>query len=101
MTSPLQDVLERLHTRFSPLTTGDVATYIPELAKANPADFAVCCATVDGELYAVGDADIPFTIQSISKPSVYGLALDDLGADRVMASVDVEPSGEAFNAISL
>ena len=44
---------------------------------------------------------MPFTIQSISKPFVYALALDDAGVDGVLARVGVEPSGEAYNAISL
>jgi glutaminase len=101
MDSPLQDTLARLHARFSTLFRGEVATYIPELGRADPAAFAICCATVDGHLYAAGDADAPFTIQSISKPFVYGLALEDFGVDEVAAKVGLEPSGEAFNAISL
>lgn len=101
MSTPLQDALEELHARLSALDDGAVATYIPELGNANPDHFAICIATADGHVYSVGDADVPFTIQSISKPFVYGLALDDLGPDAVLAKVGVEPSGEAFNAISL
>lgn len=101
MSTPLQDALEDLHNRLSALDAGAVATYIPELGNADPAHFAICIATVDGHVYSVGDAEAPFTIQSISKPFVYGLALDDLGADAVLEKVGVEPSGEAFNAISL
>jgi glutaminase len=93
--------LEDLYARLSALDAGAVATYIPELGSANPDDFAICIATVDGHVYAVGDADVPFTIQSISKPFVYGLALDDIGPEAVLEKVGVEPSGEAFNAISL
>lgn len=47
------------------------------------------------------DSDQPFTIQSISKPFVYGLVLDDRGTEYVLSKVGVEPSGDAFNAISL
>jgi glutaminase len=101
MHSPLQDTLERLHARFATRTDGEVATYIPELGRADPGHFGICCATVDGHLYTAGDAGVPFTIQSISKPFVYGLALEDIGIDEVNAKVGVEPSGEAFNAISL
>ncbi|HEY8171788.1 MAG TPA: glutaminase A [Dehalococcoidia bacterium] len=101
MSTPLQDALEDLHARLSALDEGAVATYIPELGNANPDHFAICIATVDGHVYAVGDAGVPFTIQSISKPFVYGLALDDIGDDAVLDTVGVEPSGEAFNAISL
>ena len=56
---------------------------------------------VDGELYASGDTDSLFTIQSISKPFVYALALADRGFERVLDKVGVEPSGEPFNEISL
>ncbi len=100
-TSPLQDTLDELHRRFAALSTGEVASYIPELSKAVPDHFAICVATVDGHVYAAGHADTPFTIQSISKPFVYGLALADRGLDDVMSCVGVEPSGDAFNAISL
>ena len=57
--------------------------------------------TLEGHEYSVGDADVPFTIQSISKPFVYGLALEDNGEEFVLSQVGVEPSGDAFNAISL
>ena len=56
---------------------------------------------VDGELYASGDTDSLFTIQSISKPFVYALALADRGFEKVLDKVGVEPSGEPFNEISL
>ena len=100
-TDAIQSLLDELHQRHAPLSEGAPADYIPELAKADPADFGIVIATVDGRLYAVGDATKPFTIQSISKPFAYGLALSQLGAERMAAKVGVEPSGEAFNAISL
>ncbi len=99
--SPFLGVLERLHAKFRGEETGAPASYIPELAKANPAHFGISVVTADGAVYSVGDANVPFTLQSISKPLVYGLALDDNGAAFVDAKVGVEPSGEAFNAISL
>ncbi|MBI2765387.1 MAG: glutaminase A [Chloroflexi bacterium] len=99
--SPLEDALKELHRRFKGLDSGEVATYIPELGRADPDRFSICVATVDGHVYCVGDSGVRFTIQSISKPFVYGLALGDLGVDAVGAKIGVEPSGEAFNAISL
>jgi len=101
LSSPLSQALEDLYARFKDLSSGEVATYIPELGRADPDDFAIAIATVDGSVYSVGAADREFTIQSISKPFVFGLALDDAGLDAVTARVGVEPSGEAFNAISL
>lgn len=99
--SPIQDYLEGLHARFSGLHSGQVASYIPELTKADPAWFGLAVATVDGQVYEVGESRRPFTIQSISKPLTYGLVLDDLGEDAVRARIGVEPTGEAFNSITL
>lgn len=101
MSSPIQDYLERLHRQLASVEDGQVANYIPELAKADPAGFGIAIATVDGRVYEVGHTDRRFTIQSISKPLVYGVALEDRGMDRVRQAVGVEPSGEAFNSISL
>ncbi|MFE2278136.1 glutaminase [Streptomyces sp. NPDC059454] len=82
-------------------TSGETAGYIPELAAADPERLGAAFAMSDGEVYGAGDIDIEFTIQSISKPFVYALALSDRGFDPVLAKVGVEPSGEAFNQISL
>ena len=99
--SPVQGYLALLHARLSDVHSGRVATYIPELAKADPAWFGIVVATVDGHVYEVGTTRQQFTIQSISKPLAYGVALEDRGAARVLEAVGVEPSGDAFNSISL
>ena len=100
-TSPLLEYLERLHRDCASLNDGNVATYIPELAKANPDWFGLCLVTATGAVYEVGDSRQPFTIQSISKPFVYGIALEDYGRSAVLQKVGVEPTGDAFNSISL
>jgi len=99
--SPIQDYLESLHARFRTLAQGNVADYIPELARADADSFGICIATHDGYIYEVGDTSQNFTLQSISKPLTYGLALEENGEDAVLARIGVEPSGDAFNAISL
>ena len=96
-----QVLLHDLHRRYQPLAAGDVATYIPELAKANPGVFGICIASEDGAVTEAGDAGHEFTIQSISKPFVFGLALEELGVEKVSSHVGVEPSGEPFNSIEL
>ena len=101
MQPPLKLYLEQLHTRIQALNSGKVATYIPALAEANPAHFGICIVTADGYRYAVGDCEQSFTVQSISKPLTYAMALADRGREAVVAKVGVEPSGEAFNSISL
>ena len=99
--SPIESYLNRLYERFRDLQEGAVADYIPELGHADPQAFGLCVATVDGHIYEVGDSLTPFTIQSISKPFVYGLALEDCGKEAVLEKIGVEPTGDAFNEISL
>jgi len=99
--SPILSFLQDLHSRIAPTTAGQVATYIPELGRADPDWFGICLVTANGSIYEVGDSALPFTIQSISKPFIYGLALEDRGRAEVLAKIGVEPTGDAFNSISL
>src|SRR5580698_11654649 len=91
--TPLLRFLDQCHAEFSAENGGTVADYIPELGKADPDHFGISLATIDGHVYEVGDTRIPFTIQSVSKPFVFALALDTLGAARVEREIGVEPSG--------
>jgi glutaminase len=99
--SPIAAYLLELLERIGRVEDGDVASYIPELATADPTLFGICLSTVDGAVYEVGDTNVPFTIQSMSKPLTYGIALEQLGDAAVRSRVGVEPSGDAFNEISL
>ncbi len=96
-----QTALETLYERYRGLTDGRVADYIPELAKADPNQFAISVVTCDGAHYSVGDWNHEFTIQSVSKPFVYGMALEDHGRDEVLKRVGVEPTGDPFYAIEV
>ena len=97
--SPLRTYIKDLHARLGPIRDGAPASYIPELAVANPDWFGISIATCDGRSYGVGDCEQPFTIQSISKPLVYGLALEMHGREYVLSRVGVEPTGDAFNSL--
>lgn len=99
--SPISNFLEELYQKCGAEASGAVATYIPELAKANPNWFGISIVTANGSVYEVGDTRQEFTIQSISKPFVYGLALEDNGREATLEKVGVEPTGDAFNSISL
>ena len=101
MHSPIATYLTETLESVASDTSGELANYIPELAAVDPDKLAASIAMVDGEQYAAGDSDVEFTIQSISKPFVYALALADRGYDDVLAKVGVEPSGEPFNELSL
>ena len=99
--SPLIDILRRIHHDFAEVTDGEVATYIPELQEADPNRFGIAVATVDGQVFEIGDADVPFTIQSISKPLAFGMALAERGNFAVLSRVGVEPSGNPFNSVTV
>jgi glutaminase len=71
----LRKTLDRLHKTYSACHEGSVASYIPELAKANPDHFGVAVVGIDGEIYEAGETSAEFTIQSISKAFVFGLAV--------------------------
>ena len=77
---------------------GQVAQYIPELAKVDPQSFAIAVVLADGQTIVAGDADVPFSIQSISKVFTLTLALERVG-DALWQRVGREPSGDPFNSI--
>lgn len=99
--APFRATLNELHAKYKTCSDGKVADYIPELALANPDWFAISVVTVDGQSFDVGDHQQLFSIQSVSKPFMFGLALEDNGRDEVLKKVGVEPTGEAFNSIVL
>ncbi|MCB0949911.1 MAG: glutaminase A [Mycobacterium sp.] len=101
MSELVQRYLDRICAEHADARDGKLADYIPELAAVDPDGFALSLSSADGFIYQSGDAALEFTIQSISKPLTYALALDQIGADAVDAKIGVEPSGEAFNEISV
>jgi glutaminase len=92
-------LLAVLHQRYRDNREGQVATSLPELACADPCWFGLSVVTVDGAVYACGDSAQVFTIQSIVKPFVFGLALEDYGAEALAHCIGVEPTGDSFNAV--
>lgn len=96
-----EQVCNDVHAHYAGLDEGEPASYIPELATVEPDRFAIAAMTQEGESVVVGDGEQLFTIQSISKLLVYGLALEMHGRERVLASVGVAPTGDSFNAIEL
>jgi glutaminase len=77
---------------------GDVASYIPELARVDAKSFGLCVIDAEGHVAVAGDAETPFSIQSISKVFTLTLALGKVG-DRLWKRVGREPSGSSFNSI--
>ena len=94
-----QAILDELHAEAQSLFgQGDVADYIPALARINPRKFGIAIETIDGDSFKVGDADERFSIQSVSKVFNLVLAMRIIG-EQVWERVGVEPSGNAFNSL--
>ena len=77
---------------------GTVASYIPALARVDPAQFGIAVVLADGSVHAAGHADTAFSIQSISKVFTLTMALGKVGPE-LWTRVGREPSGSAFNSI--
>jgi glutaminase len=100
-TLQLQQIIDDVYAKYCDVDDGAVATYIPELGKANPKDFGICLVTVDGKVITAGDWEKEFTIQSMCKPLAFQMALEQHGPEVTLKRVGVEPSGDAFNSIEL
>jgi glutaminase len=95
----LKTVVEEIATEMrGRLDRGEVASYIPELARVNPAAFGLAVVDADGEVALGGDAETAFSIQSVSKVFTFTLALGMVG-ERLWTRVGREPSGSPFNSI--
>lgn len=93
------ELVQDAYDHASPQVRGEIASYIPELASANPDHLAVCIAQVDGVVHGVGEVAVEFSIQSISKAFVYALARDALGHGAVRDSVGVNNTGLPFDSV--
>lgn len=94
-------VIKDIHTVLSKeQDKGKIATYIPELALVPSNKFGICLLDAEQRIYGVGDWDEAFSIQSISKVFTLAMAFPLMG-DNLWKRVDVEPSGDPFNHLSL
>ena len=90
---------DALSLGYKAIPYGEVATYIPELGKADKNALGIAVRLNDGDLITAGDCSTRFSIQSISKIITLLVALERFGANAVFDRVGMEPSGEAFNSI--
>uniref|UniRef100_A0A8C7GIM9 glutaminase n=1 Tax=Oncorhynchus kisutch TaxID=8019 RepID=A0A8C7GIM9_ONCKI len=93
--------IDELYESAKNLTEGQVADYIPQLAKFSPDLWAVSLCTVDGQRHTVGDTKVPFCLQSCVKPLKYAIAVHDHGTEYVHRFIGKEPSGLRFNKLFL
>jgi glutaminase len=95
----MQSILDEIVHKVQPLLNkGKVADYIPALACVELEQFGIAVCTNDGQVYGAGSAQVPFSIQSISKLLSLTMAMDIYGED-IWQSVGREPSGQAFNSL--
>lgn len=98
----MDELLEQILEECRPLTAkGAAAAYIPELAKVDKNGLGIYVLCSDGRHYSAGDADRPFTIQSVMKPILLLLALMDNGVEEVRRRIGVEATGKPFDAINV
>lgn len=98
----MEELLEQLLEECRPYTQqGQVATYIPELAKGERSDLGIYVLRSDGRHYQAGDYQKQFTIQSVVKPILLLLALMDNGEECVRSRIGVEATGKPFDAINV
>lgn len=97
----MNTLLEQIVRECSGYTAlGHVATYIPQLAVADPKKIGICVTSHTGESYSAGDCNDRFTMQSVVKPLILLLALMDSGEEKVRALVGVEATGKPFDAFN-
>lgn len=94
-----QSILENIYQEIRPFAQqGKQADYIPALAEVDPNQFGVCLQLLSGETYCLGQSDVRFSIQSITK--VFALAVSlSLEGEALWKRMGVEPSGSAFNSL--
>ena len=98
----LLEVEQHLHEGYGHYRderNGTVADYIPALAQADPDLFGATIVGARGRSADVGDAHVPFSIQSVSKPFVFALVCDALGHEAALDKVGVNSTGLPFNSV--
>lgn len=94
----VDDVVRAAFERFRSNADGAVSQVYPALAAIPSSLFGICFAGTDGTMYTAGDADYPFTLMSVSKPFVFALVCDALGADVVRDRIGVDATGLPFDS---
>ena len=99
---PVEEVYRRVteaHDLYRDLGDGAVADYIPALARTSPDLFAISIVGVGGGAFEVGDHDVEFSIQSVSKPFVFALICQALGHEEARDRLGVNGTGLPFNSV--
>jgi glutaminase len=92
-------LLADAHGRFKSVQEGKVADYIPALARSPRDLFGLCVVETNGAVHTAGDTGYRFSIQSISKPFVFALVCQAIGAEPARERVGVNSTGLPFNSV--
>lgn len=92
-------LVEEAHSLFKDLDEGVVADYIPALGVTPPDLFGVCVVGINGAVHSAGDVEYEFSIQSVSKPFVFALVCQAIGAEEARARLGVNSTGLPFNSV--
>jgi len=96
----VQSLVEEAHERYRSDQSGAVSRVYPELARVPSELFGICLVGTSGNQYAAGDADYQFSIMSVSKPFVFALLCEQLGADEMRQRLGVNSTGLPFNSLA-
>ena len=92
-------LLSEAYELFKTVDEGKVADYIPALARTPRSLFGLCVVETNGAVHTAGDAECQFSIQSISKPFVFALVCQTIGAEPARERVGVNSTGLPFNSV--
>ena len=87
------------YERYRTLDEGTVADYIPALGRVSRDLFGVCAVGISGAVHAIGDTEHEFSIQSVSKPFVFALVCQAIGAEEARRKIGVNATGLPFNSV--
>lgn len=95
----VQEAVTAAHALAREVHEGDVADYIPALAAADPEALGIAIVGTRGGMFAAGDAEVGFSIQSVSKPFAFALVCDAIGAEEARAKLGVNGTGLPFDSV--
>jgi glutaminase len=95
----VRDLVAEAYERFKSNTDGQNSQVYPALARVPSHLFGICEIGTNGAVYAIGDSDYEFTIMSVSKPLIFALVCELLGADQLREKIGVNATGRPFNSV--
>jgi glutaminase len=96
----VRKVVAEAHEKFKHDTEGKNSQVYPALAEVDPKLFGLCVVGTNGNVFSAGDAEFEFSIMSVSKPFVFALVCEALGAEETRQKLGVNATGMAFNSLS-